>query len=57
MKKECPKCKGEMKQGRLMGVQADWQKDGEQRFLKNDSPNIITYACQKCGYLESYVRN
>jgi predicted nucleic-acid-binding Zn-ribbon protein len=45
-----------MSQGKLIGNHLNWEKDGEQKFLKNDESNIVTFVCKKCGYLESYVK-
>lgn len=52
----CPKCKGEMKTGNYTGVVVDWEKEGEPTFLKQSGQKIVTYACIKCGYMESYVQ-
>lgn len=55
--KICPKCKGAMKVGNYTGVSADWEKDGEHAFLKQSGYKIATYACEECGYMESYVKS
>lgn len=54
-KKLCPKCKGVMEAGNLSGNQVDWQSETSHNFLKETGVKIITYACESCGYLESYV--
>jgi len=54
-KKFCPKCKGVMETGNLSGNQVDWQLGTSHNFLKEKGTKIITYACDSCGYLESYV--
>lgn len=56
MSKNCPKCNGEMKEGNYTGSEVDWEKDGQHSFLKQKGLKIATYACVKCGYLESYVK-
>jgi predicted nucleic-acid-binding Zn-ribbon protein len=53
--KECPKCKGEMKEGNFTGQVVEWEKDGDRSFLKDEQSKIVTYACEKCGFIESYV--
>lgn len=54
--KVCPKCEGEMKSGNLTGQEIDWKKEGDRSFLRDEGRKIFTYACEKCGYMESYVR-
>lgn len=54
--KICPKCEGEMKVGNYTGTVTNWEKEGEPAFLKQSGQKIITYACIKCGYMESYVK-
>lgn len=54
--KTCPKCKGSMKEGSYTGVTVDWENNKEPAFLKQSGRRIITYACEMCGYMESYVK-
>ena len=44
-----------MKIGDYTGTPVTWNKDGEQTFLKQTGHKIITYACEACGFMESYV--
>lgn len=54
--KICPKCEGKMVLGNYTGTEIDWQKGEVPSFLKNNGSKINSYACEKCGYLESYVK-
>jgi len=51
----CSKCQGEMIVGQYTGPVIDWENKGEHSFLKTEGVKITTYACKKCGYMESYV--
>ena len=53
---KCPKCAGNMIQGNYSGNIVDWQTDPSKSFLKTEGKEILTYACNMCGYMESYVR-
>ncbi len=53
--KVCTKCNGEMVSGKYTGPVIDWEIEGEHAFLKKEGIKITTYACKKCGYMESYV--
>ncbi len=62
--KKCPKCHGEMIEGQNndlgmynANIGQMWKKT--QAFLSwpAKSIKVITYACTKCGYLESYLKN
>jgi len=44
-----------MKVGDYTGTAVSWKKDGEQAFLKQTGHKIVTYACETCGFMESYV--
>mgnify|MGYP001612833259 CR=1 FL=1 len=56
--KKCPKCKGEMMKGKIKDyaygllLQQRW---GAKLFSKNYK--VDTFACKKCGYLESYLED
>ena len=52
----CPKCTGKMEKGSFSGNNIDWQKETDKSFLVSSGKEILTYACTKCGYLESYVQ-
>lgn len=52
----CPKCNGEMVSGDYTGVEASWQKEDSPKFLKESGKKIFNYACEKCGYIESYIK-
>lgn len=54
--KACAKCGGELKAGKFTGQKVEWEKEQEPVFLKQSGQAIITYACTKCGFLESYVK-
>ncbi len=55
--KTCPKCKGDMKWGffREAGLQSRWMQSIPTVAVL--APKIDTYACEKCGFCELYVRN
>ena len=67
--KICPKCKGEMKKGFIVGIRQmtgagpiEWVEGspGKGTFsplslLFKVKTTTITYACASCGYLESYL--
>lgn len=44
-----------MNVGNYTGTVADWEKNREHAFLKDSGRKIVTYACEECGYMESYV--
>jgi hypothetical protein len=59
---KCSKCQGEMKEGIIKGDNA---YSGAQKWGKEisswmgtvkDGKDIVTYRCDKCGYLESYAK-
>lgn len=54
--KICSKCQGSMIQGNYTGTPAKWAKEDEYSFLEQSGQRILTYACEKCGYMESYVK-
>ena len=51
--KKCPKCGGEM----IIGQEGShlWKSADKKTFIGAD--NYYTYACTKCGYMESYLDN
>lgn len=56
MNKVCPKCSNVMKKGNFSGLAVQWDAEEEQTFLKKPGQQIVTYACEGCGYLESYIK-
>lgn len=54
--KVCPKCKGIMILGNYTGHQVNWDSEDGHKFLQSSGRKIATYACEKCGYLESYAQ-
>lgn len=54
--KICPKCQGVMINGNYTGTVANWENEEEPSFLKKSGQKIIAYACEDCGYIESYVK-
>lgn len=55
--KICPKCEGVMEEGKIIGKNNNWRTNTSKDFLKDSEKEILSYACKKCGYLESYVKN
>lgn len=54
--KVCPKCTKEMEIGNYTGSsKISWEKE-EYSFLKQEGQKISTYACLKCGFIESYIK-
>lgn len=45
-----------MKKGNFSGLAVQWDAEEEQTFLKKPGQQIVTYACEGCGYLESYIK-
>jgi ribosomal protein S27AE len=54
--KICPKCQGEMIAGHYTGPMIEWEVEGDQSFLKKEGITINTFACKRCGFMESYVQ-
>jgi hypothetical protein len=65
-KKTCPKCNGEMAPGRRRDLSVarsaqemwlEWDAhDMTGRTTGGGGPHpVMTFACQSCGYLESYL--
>ena len=53
--KNCPKCGStEIDTGAILSAGRVLYKTDLQRHLFQ-SPNIVTYCCLACGYVESYV--
>lgn len=59
--KKCPKCGGDMTRGQLLtrhnplkhyDVVFDY---AEQSKLLTEKKRLVAYACEKCGYVESYL--
>lgn len=58
MEKTCPKCQGRMTKGHIkdwfyVGVQKQRWTKGSPAF--GQEQKVDTYACEACGYLESYL--
>ena len=55
--KECPKCGGEMEEGKIMaatiGGEMIWIKTGKKTKL--NAPKVKGFACFNCGFLENFV--
>lgn len=60
--KKCPKCGGGMRMGKLLARDNPVKhydlvfEDARQRKLLTAKSWVVAYACENCGYLESYVR-
>ena len=66
--RECPKCQGRVSEGFIIdqghgtyGV-STWQKGAPQKSIwtgikrdKKAQLAVVTYRCERCGYLESYA--
>jgi hypothetical protein len=62
--KECPKCEGTMKRGRLYTPKSDsdeskhifdyvnWEAADEKKF-----GGLFAYKCDTCGFIEFFVEN
>ncbi len=58
MDKNCPKCAGSMIKGHIKDWSYIWV--GKQRWTKGSpffgkEQKVDSYACQSCGFLESYL--
>jgi hypothetical protein len=66
--RECPKCQGRVSEGFIIDQGhgtysvSTWQKGVAQKSIwtgvKRDKSNqlqIVTYRCDRCGYLENYA--
>lgn len=59
--KKCPKCGAEMKMGKILARDNPIKhydlvfEDVEQRKLLTEKKWLVAYACEKCGYMETYV--
>jgi len=59
--KKCPKCGGEMRMGKLLARDNPIKhydlvfEDSEQRKLLTEKKWLVAYACENCGYVESYA--
>lgn len=57
----CPKCGGAMKKGKLLGRVNPIKhydiifEDAAQKKLIPEKKWLVAYACEKCGFIESYV--
>ena len=50
----CPKCGGIMRKGKLVAKYSAI-KDIDIFFKEKEKKKLVTYVCQSCGYVESYV--
>ncbi len=67
---ECPRCRGSMEQGIIMDKQhyglpgaPEWLEGPPERSIwtglkmkGREVLSVLTYRCERCGYLESYAR-
>jgi hypothetical protein len=52
----CPKCKGNMEPGRLMGIKfTNFVSDSERKKIIGGGIRVTAYRCQICGYCEIYA--
>lgn len=56
VKRICPKCKSAMIEGNYSGNSTFWLEENQHDFIQGSGKKIISYACEQCGYLESYVK-
>lgn len=51
--RKCPKCGGRM----LLGEECShmWKNDSKKTFVGAGAARYYTYACEACGYMESYL--
>jgi len=55
--KLCPKCKGNMEPGRLMGLKfTSFVPDTERKKIIGGGIRVTAYRCQNCGYCEIYAQ-
>jgi len=60
--RKCPKCGGEMKEGKLLARYSPIKhydvvfEDVRQKKLLTEKKWLVTYACENCGYIESYIQ-
>lgn len=55
-KKPCPKCTSDMVEGLYSGSPTYWLQQEEHSFIQGSGKRIISYACDRCGYVENYVK-
>ncbi|KKS41887.1 MAG: hypothetical protein UV61_C0001G0113 [Candidatus Gottesmanbacteria bacterium GW2011_GWB1_43_11] len=53
---KCPKCKGEMEEGVLVGYADGILSWVNKVVLAKERKQTHTYNCKNCGYLESYAK-
>jgi len=60
--KNCPKCNGKMKVGKLLARYGPikhydivFESAAQKKFL-TEKKWLVTYACENCGYTESYIQ-
>jgi predicted nucleic-acid-binding Zn-ribbon protein len=60
--KKCPKCGREMRMGKLLArynpikhYDLVFESSEQQRKLLTEKKWLVAYACENCGYLESYL--
>ena len=63
--KTCPKCGGEMEEGRLYPIHLKTivtfgkprkEEKGILTYGPEEKKEIIAYACKNCGYIELYIK-
>ena len=53
----CPKCKGNMESGRLMGLNyTSFISDSERNKIIGKGIRVTAYRCQNCSYCEIYAQ-
>ena len=53
----CPKCKGDMEPGRLMGMKfINFVSDSERNKIIGKDNKVAVYRCKKCGFCEIYAQ-
>ena len=53
----CPKCKGSMERGRLLGSKyTSFASDAERKKIIGGGIRVTAYRCQNCGYCEIYAQ-
>lgn len=54
----CPKCKGHMESGRLMGLKfTSFAADSELDKVFGKAIRVTAYRCKHCGYCEIYAQD
>jgi predicted nucleic-acid-binding Zn-ribbon protein len=57
MEKKCPKCNGLMEEGEMTAEGAiRWFKKEDKWKFGEKMYKLKAFVCNKCGYLESYIK-